>query len=43
MPERDGYRVVVAPFDAPFTRMTVLADPQGATFMANKFVPENRA
>jgi hypothetical protein len=22
--------------------MTVIADPQGATFIANKFVPENR-
>jgi hypothetical protein len=22
--------------------MTVLADPQGATFIANKFVPENK-
>ncbi len=22
--------------------MTVLADPQGATFIASKFVPENR-
>jgi predicted enzyme related to lactoylglutathione lyase len=36
-----GGRVVVAPFDAPWVRMTVLADPQGATFTASKFVPEN--
>ena len=37
-----GGRVVVAPFDAPWVRMTVIADPQGATFTASKFVPENR-
>jgi predicted enzyme related to lactoylglutathione lyase len=37
-----GGRVVVAPFDAPWVRTTVLSDPQGATFIASKFVPENR-
>ena len=37
-----GGQVVVAPFDAPWVRMTVLTDPQGATFTASKFVPENR-
>jgi uncharacterized protein len=37
-----GGRVLVAPFDAPWVRMTVIADPQGATFTASKFVPENR-
>ena len=37
-----GGRVVVPPFDAPWVRMTVLADPQGATFVASKFVPENK-
>lgn len=37
-----GGEVVVPPFDAPFVRMTVLRDPQGATFTASKFVPENR-
>lgn len=36
-----GGRVVIAPFDAPWVRMTVIADPQGATFIASKFVPEN--
>jgi uncharacterized protein len=36
-----GGRVVVPPFDAPWVRMTVIADPQGATFTASKFVPEN--
>ncbi len=37
-----GGRVIVAPFDAPWVRMTVIGDPQGATFIASKFVPENR-
>jgi len=37
-----GGTVVVAPFDAPWVRMTVLADPQGAQFVASAFVPENR-
>ena len=37
-----GGTVVVAPFDAPWVRMTVLADPQGATFIASQFVPANR-
>ncbi len=37
-----GGRVVIPPFDAPWVRMTVIADPQGATFTASKFVPENR-
>jgi predicted enzyme related to lactoylglutathione lyase len=37
-----GGDVVVAPFDAPWVRTTVIADPQGATFIASKFVPENR-
>jgi predicted enzyme related to lactoylglutathione lyase len=37
-----GGNVVVPPFDAPWVRMTVIADPQGATFTASKFVPENR-
>jgi uncharacterized protein len=37
-----GGQVVVSPFDAPWVRTTVLSDPQGATFIASKFVPENR-
>jgi len=37
-----GGTVVVPPFDAPWVRMTVIADPQGATFTASRFVPENR-
>ncbi len=35
-------RVVVAPFDAPWTRAAVIEDPFGATFVAGPFVPENR-
>jgi uncharacterized protein len=37
-----GGNVVVAPFDAPWVRMTIIADPAGATFTASKFVPENK-
>jgi len=37
-----GGSVIAPPFDAPWVRMTVIADPQGATFTASKFVPENR-
>jgi uncharacterized protein len=37
-----GGRVVVAPSDAPWTRMTVIADPAGATFTASQFVPGNK-
>jgi len=38
-----GGSVPVQPFDAPWVRMAVIADPQGATFTASKFVPENRS
>jgi len=37
-----GGTVIVPPFDAPWVRMAVLADPAGASFIASKFVPENR-
>jgi predicted enzyme related to lactoylglutathione lyase len=37
-----GGTVVVAPFDAPWVRSAVIADPAGATFTASQFVPENR-
>lgn len=37
-----GGQVVVPPFDAPWVRMTVITDPQGATFIASKFVPKTR-
>jgi predicted enzyme related to lactoylglutathione lyase len=39
-----GGKVIVAPFDAPWStptytiRMTVIADPQGATFSASRFI-----
>jgi hypothetical protein len=37
-----GGTVIVPPFDAPWVRMAVIGDPQGATFMASKFTPENK-
>jgi predicted enzyme related to lactoylglutathione lyase len=37
-----GGTVVAPPVDVPYSRMTVLRDPQGATFAASKFVPENK-
>jgi predicted enzyme related to lactoylglutathione lyase len=37
-----GATVVAPPFDAPWVRTTVIADPQGATFVANQFVLENK-
>jgi uncharacterized protein len=37
-----GGNVTVPPFDAPWSRMTIINDPQGATFIASKFVPENK-
>ena len=36
-----GGSVVVPVMDAPWVRMTVIADPAGATFTASKFVAEN--
>lgn len=41
-----GGNVIVPPFDAPWStstytiRITVISDPQGATFIASKFVPK---
>src|SRR5215218_5747528 len=37
-----GGKVNLPPCEAPWVRMTVIADPQSATFIASKFVPENR-
>lgn len=37
-----GGTVLVEPFDAPWVRMTVIADPQGASFTASQFVLENK-
>lgn len=40
--EELGGRVVVAPFDAPWTRLAMIEDPQGGSFVAGQFVYENR-
>jgi hypothetical protein len=37
-----GGKVIVPPFDVPWVRMTIIGDPQGATFIASKFVRENK-
>lgn len=37
-----GGTVVAPPTDAPWVRTTVITDPQGATFTASQFVPENK-
>src|SRR5262249_27071681 len=37
-----GGNVLIPPVDAPWVRTTVIADPAGAVFTANKFVPENK-
>jgi predicted enzyme related to lactoylglutathione lyase len=36
-----GGDVVAGPVDVPWSRMAVIDDPQGATFIASQFVPEN--
>ena len=36
-----GGEILAGPFDAPWTRMAVIKDPEGATFIASQFVPEN--
>ncbi|MGK2947174.1 MAG: VOC family protein [Acidimicrobiales bacterium] len=36
-----GAEVLDGPVDAPWVRMAVIRDPQGATFIASQFVPEN--
>jgi predicted enzyme related to lactoylglutathione lyase len=37
-----GGTVVSPPVDAPYSRLTVIRDPQGATFSATQFVLENK-
>ena len=37
-----GGKVLVPPLDAPYVRLTVLADPEGTPFTASQFVAENR-
>lgn len=38
-----GGQVVAGPFDAPWVRMAIITDPQGAPFIASQFVPENKS
>jgi uncharacterized protein len=37
-----GGEVVAGPMDAPWTKLVVIKDPQGATFIVSQFVAENR-
>jgi predicted enzyme related to lactoylglutathione lyase len=37
-----GGNVLAGPFDAPWTKLAVIKDPQGAIFIAGQFVPENK-
>ena len=37
-----GGEVLTPPTDVPWARITVLNDPQGATFTASKYTPENK-
>ena len=37
-----GGEVVTGPLDAPWARLAVINDPQGASFIASQFVPENK-
>lgn len=37
-----GGKVLSEPIDLPWVRTTTIEDPQGATFVASQFVPENK-
>ena len=37
-----GGKVILPPTDVPWARLTVISDPQGATFVASQFVMENK-
>jgi hypothetical protein len=37
-----GGTVIAGPFDAPWVRMAVITDPQGAMFVASQFVADNK-
>jgi hypothetical protein len=37
-----GGAVIVPPMDVPWSRMTIIRDPQGASFIASQFVLENK-
>jgi hypothetical protein len=40
--EELGGKVLAPPFHAPWSRLTIVGDPQGAMFLGSKFVPENK-
>jgi predicted enzyme related to lactoylglutathione lyase len=40
--EELGGKVLAPPFDAPWSRLTIVGDPQGAMFLGSKFAPENK-
>ena len=37
-----GGQVIMGPFDAPWVRMAIVSDPQGAMFIASQFVIDNK-
>ena len=37
-----GGEVLEGPVDVPWSRLALIGDPQGATFIASQFVAENR-
>ena len=37
-----GGEVVTGPLEAPWTKLVVIKDPQGATFIVSQFVAENK-
>lgn len=37
-----GGSIVAGPFEAPWSRMAIIKDPQGASFIASQFVLENK-
>jgi predicted enzyme related to lactoylglutathione lyase len=37
-----GGKVIVPPFDAPWSRLAILGDPHGATFIVSQFAPQNK-
>ena len=41
-PRQLGGTVVAGPSHAPWSRVVVIKDPQGATFIASQFVAENK-
>jgi predicted enzyme related to lactoylglutathione lyase len=37
-----GGEVIAGPLDAPWSRLAVIKDPQGATFIVSQFIPDNK-